>query len=158
MMRKLFRLLRGLAILVGWTFVFIYLTDLLFIVIWNFDFMSSSSWRVMGQYWDNGGIIKSASDVLLFVGLFALPVLWFIGLRYAFKAKYLQLMLSPVKFIYNLFNRSSGSTDSISIRYTKSNEQKVEEIREQLESLKPKKAQSSQGIRSDIKRKISNDL
>mgnify|MGYP003558771857 CR=1 FL=1 len=38
MIRKLFRLLRGLIILVGWTYVFIYLTNLLFVVIWNFDF------------------------------------------------------------------------------------------------------------------------
>ncbi len=158
MIKKIFRLLRGLIILVGWTYVFIYLTNLLFVVIWNFDFMSSSSWRVMEQYWENGGIIKSASDVLLFVGLFALPILWLIGLRRALKAKYLQLIFSPFKFIYNLFNRSSGNTDRISIRYTKSNEQKVEEIRGQLESLKPKKAQSSQGIRSSIKEKISNDL
>ena len=156
-MKKLLHFLRNLIVLIGWTYVFIYLADILFIMIWNFDFTSSSSWQIVSSYWNSGGTIKTTSDILLFAALGLLPIFWLIGLLRVLKIKYLQWFLCPVRLFYNIFNRSS-LPDRIAIRYTKSNEQRAEEIKNELSSLKPSKAESSSNIRSDVKGKISKDL
>lgn len=155
-MKKLLHFLRNLIVLIGWTYVFIYLADALFIMIWNFDFTSSSSWQVVSSYWNRGGTIKTTSDILLFVALGLLPIFWLIGLLRAIKIKYMQWFLWPVKLFYNIFN-GSPLPDRIAIRYTQSSDQRVEEIKNELSSLKPSKAESSSNIRSNIKEKISKD-
>lgn len=157
-MKKIFQFIRGVIILIGWTYVFTYLADVLFVLIWNFDFMSTASWQIVWQYWDNGGIIKSTLDILLFAAIIALPFLWYIGLRRVLKINFISIITSPIKLICDILNHSYNNNKRIVIRYTKSSEQKIEEIKNELASLRPKKAVSSQGIRSNIKEKISNDL
>ncbi len=155
-MRKILRLIRALIIACGWTFLFVYLFQALFVLIWNFDFTSDTSWAIMREYWNHGGIIKSTLDIALFAALALLPILWYIGLRKALKVDYLQLIISP----FNRFRRIAAnktSTERIVIRNIKSGEQRADEIKDELSSLKPEKTQSAQFIRTEIREKRSDD-
>ena len=155
-MKKLFRILRNLMVFVGWTCVFIYLSDILFILIWNFDFLSTGSWAVVSDFWNQGGIIKSASDVILVISLWLLPILWYITLRFALKVNYTNIILFPLHILKSI--KGNPKEERIIIRNIKSNSQRVEEIKTEINSIKAGKNQKTKDIRSDVQRKLFNDL
>ncbi len=156
-MKKILRLIRSLLIITAWTFLFSCVFRALFIAVWNFDFTSDVSWSIMREYWNRGGIIKSPMDIALFVALALLPIFWFIGLRKALKVNYLQFIISPLEGLRRLFNEKSFSNERVVIRNLKSSQQRAEEIKEELTSMKPAKAESSQNIRTQIRKKRSDD-
>lgn len=155
-MKKFLRFIRAMMVACGWTFLFVYLFQALFVLIWNFDFTSDTSWEIMREYWNRGGIIKSPLDIALFAALALLPILWYIGLRKVLKIDYLRLIISP----FDGFRRmvaNKTSTERIVIRNIKSGEQRAEEIKGELSSLKPEKTQNAQFIRTEIREKRSDD-
>ena len=156
-MKKFLLFLRGLLILCLWMFIFAHLANILFIAIWNFNLLSPNSWHVISSYWNGGGIIKSAQDVLLFTAMALLPIFFYIGWRFCLKINYLNLLLSPVYLFYRLINRDTKEIKRIVIHNIKSTEQRAEEIKSEIESLKPSKSESAQQIRTQIQRKIEND-
>lgn len=158
-MKKIFRFFRGTMLLIFWTLLFVYITNALFILFWNFDYIRANSWRIMMEYWNSGGVIKSTSDTILVVSLILLPIAWLLGYRRVLKINYIDLLLKPINFIYNIFNRdTSDDGERVVIRNIKSSSQRAEEIKSELSSLKPKKAKETQDIRYNLKEKVSNDL
>ena len=112
----------------------------------------------MFDYWNSGGVIKTASDVILIISLILLPFLWLWGYRKSLRVRYLQLLLKPVNMVYDLFNRSSDNSDRVVIRNIKSSSQQIEDIKNELNSLKPKKAKETNDIRYNLKEKVTDEL
>lgn len=157
-MKKLLRFFRAIAVMVLWTWVFVYITDAIFILVWNFDYTRTGSWEIMFDYWNSGGVIKTASDVILIISLILVPFLWLWGYRKSLRVNYLQLLLKPVNMVYDLFNRSSDNSDRVVIRNIKSSSQQIEDIKNELNSLKPQKAKETNDIRYNLKEKVTDEL
>lgn len=155
-MKNLSKIIRISLVALFWTWFFVCLSDIFFIAIWKFDFTSAHSWNIVKGFWERGGNIKTYSDVLLFAALLLLPFLWFIGLRCALKLDYARLLFTPINFLYALFDRTS-SNERVVIKATKSTEQQIEEIKNEINSVKPQKNQSTKSIRAAVKEKLSND-
>lgn len=157
-MKYLSKFLHLSLIAVLWTWLFVKITNLLFIEVWNFNFTSTHSWNIVKGFWERGGNIKTTQDILLFVALILLPVFWFIGLRLALKINYINLLFLPFNLVSSLFGLGSKLPERAVIRPTKSTEQQIEEIKTEIASIKPQKNQNTSSIRSAIKEKLSNDL
>lgn len=155
-MKKILHFLSNLFLALLWTWIFVWLTDILFILLWNFDFTSAQSWQIVINYWNNGGVIKTASDITLFIALLLLPLFWYFGWRRLRKVKFLQLAVAPINMLYRLLNSGSDKSERIVIRNIKSSQQRMDDIKSELDGIKPAKNQSSQGIRSNIINKRTN--
>lgn len=158
-MKKLFKFLRRLLVFIGWTWLFTILSNLLIFAIWNFDFMSAHSWNLLSEFWNKGGVIKTTSDVLLLASLFLLPFLWLTGYFLALKINYIQILFIPFELFERLFhNKKDDEPERIVLKNMKSSQQLVEDIKTELESMKPEKAQKAGNIRSEITQKLSKEI
>lgn len=141
-----------------WTWLFVFITNAVFIYIWNFDYTRTTSWTILFDYWNSGGVIKTTSDVILVVSLALLPLLWLFGYIKSLKWNYSNLLLKPINIIYGMFNRDSKDNERVVIRNIKSSSQRIEDIRNELNSLKPQKANETNDIRYNLKEKVTDEL
>lgn len=157
-MKKLLRLIRNLLVLFGWTCIFSVISNTLITLVWNFNFLSVHSWQILSTFWNQGGVIKTSSDILLVSSLILLPFLWLIGFILALKLNYISIFLSPFGFFSRLFGGKDVGSERIVIKNLKSGRQVVEEIKAEIESLKPEKSKEAGNIRSEITKKLSQEI
>jgi hypothetical protein len=71
---------RALNILL-WSLLFLLISRVIFINIWNFDFFRKSHWLYLSNLIDKGWVISSAHDwSFIFTTLFLVPI-WYIGIK-----------------------------------------------------------------------------
>lgn len=157
MISKIFRLARNFFIGLLWSLIFLSLANSILIRFWNFSLFSSQSWGTVNYFWQAGGVIKEAKDYLFIFILFSVPVFCFLGWKYLIKQDYLNLLLFP----YNLYckhnlKKYGSNTGSLSIKAKNTPENNIEAIKEQINSIKPEKAQAVNKIRKQIQKKVNN--
>ncbi len=155
MISKIFRLARNSFIAILWGLVFLSLADSVLIRFWNFSLLSSQSWDTVNYFWQAGGVIKEAKDYLFVFVLFSVPILYFLGWKCLIKQNYLNFLLFP----YNLYYKRSAkkhNTNSISIKAKNLPENNLEAIKEQINSIKPEKAQAVNKIRKQVQKKVNS--
>lgn len=157
-MKKLFRLIRNILILIGWTWIFSAASNALITLVWNFNFMSARSWEILSAFWNQGGVIKTSSDILLLSSLFLLPFLWLIGYILAIKFNYAAILLYPVDLISRLLEQKSDHSERIVLKNLKPSHQIIEDIKTEIDSLKPEKSKEALNIRSKITKKLTQDI
>lgn len=158
-MKKLLKFIRGLLVFIGWTGIFTVFSNILISMIWNFDFMSARSWQLLSEFWNSGGVIKTTSDILLLASLFMLPFLCLVGFILALKINYARILLWPVKLIDSLLNsKSDNEPERVVLKNQKSSQQIIEDIKMEIDSLKPEKAKEAGNIRSEITKKLSEEI
>ena len=153
-MKKIFLVIRNSFIFVIWTIIFVSISNALVKLIWNFDFTSAISWQILSNFWHQGGIIKTTSDVLLITTLIFLPPLWLIGFILSLKLNYLKIITFPIKFIAKIFNTDKNKEpERIVIKNIKSSQQMIDDIKNELDSIKPEKSKEAGNIRSEVTKK-----
>lgn len=156
-MKKLLKFFRNLLILLTWSYVFVYIMRVIFVAIWNFDFLSISSWDVLFDFWNNGGVIKSAVDVLLIFSLIFLPVLWYFSWKIVRKWNYLEIFLFPINLFYKWKDKTVAEHKNLVIRCEKSDEQKIEEIKSRIQSISKEENIQTNNIRQNIIKRRRNE-
>ena len=157
-MKKILRLLRNSVVFICWTILFTFVSNNLMDVVWNFNFMSAQSWQILNHFWNEGGVLKTSSDVLLIITLLLLPFFWFIGFIVSVKLNYLKIIAIPFSFVCRLFNKDDNKEpERIVIKNIKSSQQMIDDIKAEIESIKPEKSKEAGNIRSEItKRREEN--
>ena len=151
---KFFRFLRNLLVFICWTFAFIVLSNFLIKLIWGFDFLSTHSWNVLSVFWNQGGVIKTTSDILLLASLFLLPFLWFTGAILIKRLNFWWLFTLPFRIILKPFIKSDDKTPPhFVIKNMMSSQQQIEDIKTEISSIKPKKSQEADNLRAEISKK-----
>ncbi len=84
-----------------WTLLWTLVSRQIILYIWNFDFVSQAHWKLIAEFWQKNGTIKSFSDYMLFLTLFLVLLLWYKGVKYFYKLDYLRLMLKPFEYFSN---------------------------------------------------------
>ena len=79
------------------------------------------------------------------------------GWKKLLQIKYIPLLLSPI-ILYNrhIINKYGEDSPRIVLRNIKSSQKIIEEIKDQLDSIKPAKTKKSQNIRAEVKKTLSN--
>ena len=101
-------------VLVGsvWSYLYLYASLILTIKIWNFNYLSLKSWRIINSFWNQGGIIKQPGDYGLFAVLLLLIPLWLLGWRYFYKKNFIALLLAPIVWYNKRTIAKYGSNSS----------------------------------------------
>ncbi|MBE6452166.1 MAG: hypothetical protein E7012_01585 [Alphaproteobacteria bacterium] len=119
--------------------------------------MSEHSWQIIRSFWNAGGTIKALSDYVFIIVLLSTPFIWILGLKKLLKIKYISLLLYPLN-LYNryIINKYGSDSSRIVLRNIKSGQKIIEEIKDQLDSIKPEKNKESSNIRAEINKTINN--
>ena len=151
---KILRFLRNLFVFIGWSVVFIVFTNFLIKLVWGFDFLSAHSWNILANFWNQGGVIKTTSDILLVLSLILLPLLWFLGFILAKKLNFWKIFTAPFSFVLKPFAENfSKEPERFVIKNIKSSQQQTEDIKAEISAIKPKKTKEAESIREELSRK-----
>ena len=155
MIKKTLKIFRFAFIGIIWSYIFLLFASNLIFHLWNFNFMSAHSWQTIKSFWNSGGIIKSSNDYIFLGSLLSLPFLWLWGWYYFLKRNYLEILLYPINS-YNryIIQKYGQSSKRIVLRNLKSSQKIIEEIKSQLEAIKPEQNKEVIGIRNKVNQKI----
>ena len=156
MLKKIFRLIRNLFIGLIWIFLYVTIINSELITLWNFNLLSVHSWNTIGYFWDAGGVIKSTKDFLFLFNLALVPILWFWGWRILARQDYISLLLLPYTIYNNYMIKKCGNPSAVSLKNLGVSGNEIEKIKEEIESIKPEKAQEVNEIRREILNKINS--
>lgn len=156
-MKKIIKTFKFAFIGIIWSYLFLLISSNLIFHIWNFNFMNAHSWQVIAHFWNSGGVIKSSADYIFLGTLCSLPLIWIWGWCYFLKVNYLEILLYPINS-YNRYviKKYGQSSKRIVLRNIKSSQKIIEEIKTQLESIKPEKNKEVLSIRNTVNQKIQN--
>jgi len=163
MFKKILKFIKFILVGTAWSYLFIYASVLFTIKIWNFNYLSLKSLRIIGSFWNQGGIIKHPGDYWLFAVLLLLIPLWLLGWRYFYKKNFTAFLLTPIIWYNKRTIAKYGSNSSRIILKNLGTTQKIDP-KEYIESqLKDAKAtienheKASDSLREMLKEKISSD-
>ncbi len=153
-MKKALKILNKLLVLSFWTFIFVSVFNKLIVIIWNFDFLSQRSWQIFHEWFiTNKGVINTKSDVFLLITILLLPILWLTGCFFTTKINFLKLILTMFDKLFD--NSKKFIPERIVLKNIKSEEKELEEIKNEIESFKPKKTSLASSLREELTKKIS---
>lgn len=157
MIIKILKFIRFLIIGTIWSYVFIALSNFMLVYFWNFNLFSTRSWQTISYFWEAGGVIKSAKDYFFLFILFSLPWIWLLGWKKLHKVNFIEILLLPIT-LYNrhIIKKYGHKSAKIMLKNLKSSQQMIEEIKNQLESIKPEKPQEVANIREEIEKQITS--
>ena len=72
--------------------------------------------------------------------------------------QYKEFFLKPIDLIINLFSSSDTDSERLVLKNIKDSEQIIEEIKTEIDSIKPEESKNASDIRSDITQKISAEI
>ena len=153
-MKKFLKNLRNITLLFLWTCLFIFVSKNFALLVWNFNILSQDSWNIISTYWNKGGSFKTAQDLIFLTFLISLPFLYFFGFKRIQKIQFSKLFLSALN---RFFTEKIADPERVVIKGMKTNQQYINDIKSELESIKPEKNKESSEIRSNIIKKISEE-
>ena len=158
MIKKFVYIFRFTIIGILWSYIFLILANYATYNLWNFNFMSSHSWKIIYKFWNAGGVIKNGSDYLFFIFLISLPFIWIFSWRYFLKLNYVNIILYPIN-IYNryIITKYGQENSRIVLKNVKSTQKIIDEIKDKLESIKPEKTKEAANIRTQIIKKLEQN-
>ena len=82
-----------------------YICRELFKFIWNFDIFNRESYRILYDYWENGGVFNTFRDCSLGLFLFLMPVIWLVLSYKLYKYGLVKFLLNPLVKLYRRITR-----------------------------------------------------
>lgn len=160
-MKKFTKMLKVLVVGSIWTCFFVFLANLAMVKLWSFSIISLNDWRIIGNFWDGGGKIKTGRDFLFLFSLLLIIPLWLWGWVRAMKLNYLELLLAPLEK-YNSWVISKYGEDSrvvlknlgTTIKKESAEDILAQRLKEKEEEIDQEKETSK--IRENVFEKISS--
>ena len=154
-MKKILRFIRNIIVFVLWTLFFTCTFKTLILIVWNFDVMSNHSWQTLLSYWNRGGVFKTAPDIILLLLLLLSPFIYIIGFVKVKKINFFNLIAS----FFGMFLKDKiDDPERVVIKGMKTTQQLIEDVKNEIESLKPEKNKEASSIRSNILQKINEEV
>lgn len=162
MFKKILKFLKFIFVGAVWSYFLLSVSLFATIKIWNFNYLSYRSWKIINIFWNEGGSISQPKDYGLFFTLIMLIPLWLLGWRYLYKKNITAFLISPIVW-YN--KRSLAKYDKDIPRIVlknMGNTQKVdpkEVIENKLKHIKTdidNREKTSDHLREQLKEKISS--
>lgn len=154
-MKRIYKIFRTTLIGIIWTYLFLVIANYAMYALWNFNLLSARSWQTISRFWEGGGIINTTADYIFLLMLFVLPFLWILGWFKVLKIDYLSILLYPIN-AYNrhIINKYGHNSSRIVLKNIKSSQKMIEEIKNQIESIKPAKTKEVGNIRAEVQKQL----
>ncbi len=133
--------------------VYANLLDYLFLLFWNFDIFSYSSWQKLSNFWNAGGTFKNPKELsLLFSIIFAIPI-WIVLCILLYKIKYIETIFK----LFRYFNKEETNTEEERIVIKNIGIQNVSQEEAMLTKVKNEQIEthSANKLRNAFLKKIS---
>lgn len=108
-MQKIKKALRYTIIGCGWTFLYLMLIKFLMSYFWHFEIFELKYWKIISTFWQNGGVIDTASEYLFIFMLIAIIPVWIWGWKKANRLSYVKIIFFPVFWYHDYINRKYAS-------------------------------------------------
>lgn len=137
--------------------------SVIFRIIWNFSLLDPNSYRLIAQYWENGGVFNTAKDYSLGFSLLLLPIIWLACSYKIYKYGLIKFLLLPIIKIYNYLTRpKSLEIEHVSIKHLGEKDQTLDEIiadriKKENEKTLGGQSQTIRNLRQQISTKIEEN-
>lgn len=157
-MKKIFKIIRTFLIGIVWSYIYFVIINSLLIIFWNFSIISSSSWKLLNAYWENGGAIKAGKDYLLITILLLYIPVWLWGWRRLTKVRFLNILLAPICWYNAYVIRKYGASKNRILLKNMGRSKKIEEEIEEMSkpAAKVNTDEEANKIRDAIAEKINS--
>lgn len=162
MLKKLLKFSKFLLIGIIWTYLFVYISLMFTVAVWNFNYFSLTDWEIINSYWNQGGSIKTAKDYGLFLSLFLFIPLWLLGWKYLYHRNFIAILLLPITSYNNhMIKKYGADTSRIILKNMGSTAKKIdpeELIESKLKTIKSNMEQqerTSELLREKLKEKFN---
>ena len=146
----------------GWTALYSFVVRNLLLFVWNFDAFNLKYWKIISRFWNDGGIIDTASEYFFIITLLIIIPLWIWGWKKANKLSYVKIFFFPIFWYNDYQNRKySEMPDRIVLKNIGSGKNKKQTAQQAMEEMiagrmprpKDKKDLNSNKIRSNFEQK-----
>lgn len=128
-MKKIGKMIRFLSSSVIVFVVLAYVGQFLFKLLWKFDIFNIQSYRIMYEYWENGGVFNTFRDCSLGVCLILLPIAWLILSYKLYKYGLGKFFGKPFITLYRRLTRPKNmEIEHVSIKNLGSKDKTLDEI------------------------------
>lgn len=155
LLKKLFNLIKNIVAFVIWSLFFVFFFKTLTSVIWNFNILSPRSWETLFSFWNRGGVFKTAPDIVLLFLLLLLPFIYIFGYLKVRKINFLKIIFSTIS---SWFTKEIEDPERVVIKGMKTTKQMIDDVKSEIESLKPDKTTEAGSIRSNIIKKLNKEI
>jgi len=153
-MKKLKNFLRFIFISVLVLIVFIYIGRFLFNVIWDFDILSQSSYQMIADYWNGGGVFNTFRDCSLCAALIAFPLIWLYYSRKLYKYGLKKFFTTPIIKTYRYLTRpKSMEVEHVVVKNMGTKSKSLEDII--ADKIKEQNKNSHNFATRDLRQQIS---
>lgn len=162
-MKKLGKYLRLLVIAIGWTALYSLLVSWIMRYFWHFEVFNPQYWKIISNFWNNGGVIDTASEFMFIIAILLIIPLWIWGWKKANKLSYVKIIFFPVFWYNNYLQKKYADSPAPRIvlknmgggkKKQQTPEQMMEEmISERMPKATEKKDLNSSKIRSNFEQK-----
>ncbi|MDO4161554.1 MAG: hypothetical protein Q4D80_00930 [Pseudomonadota bacterium] len=161
MIKKLLHYICVLAAGSVWSVALLLLYQFVFFYFYQIDIVSPLTYKTIGNFWNNGGILKSG-DLLMIFGMFTYFPVVFIGWKFLAKYSYLKLISKPLSWLSNIgLGKYNGGMPEVNIKNLKVEEKKTIEqlVQERIEQENKKIPKTDTAkFRKEIIEKIENEI
>ncbi len=143
-----------------WTVFVLGTTCFVFRVFWNFDLFSPQGWKIINNWWQNGGNIKTWQDFLFFVILFiVLPIIFF-GIKYGMKIDLMRTFLSPIIYFMNrgldeMPKNVTIKNIDVSLRKISKEEIIDKEVEKRMKAIKEQNTDNNFEVAGEIRKNLA---
>lgn len=160
-MKKIKKMLRFCSISAVVLICWVYLCQIAFKFLWNFEILDQSSYKAVALYWEKGGVFNTFHDISLGGSLILAPVLWLVLSYKLYKYGFWKFVFSLVIKLYNHFNRPKNlEVEHVSIKNIGGKDKTIDEIISEKIEAQGKKTTSvhaAKSIREQIATKIEEN-
>ena len=137
-MKKLSHLFKVIIVGAIWSYVLLLGSEWAMMKFWRFDVLDFKSWKIIADWWNGGGKIKTGRDFLFLFSIAASIVIWLWGWRKACRVKFKNVMLAPLEWLNRQMLKKYSQEERIVIKNIGLKEEKKSEediIKEELKNM-----------------------
>lgn len=83
----------------------IFIFQIIFKLIWHFDILNKKAYRIMSEFWEQGGVYNSFSEWCFLLAFILMPVVWILLSRKIYKFGFWKLIFYPIVWTYHKITR-----------------------------------------------------
>jgi len=162
-MKKIKKLLRLCFISLLILVILLPVCSFLFRLIWNFELLDPKSYSMMADYWEKGGVFKTAKDYTLCFSIILLPIIWLFLSYKLYKYGLIRFLLLPVNKIYHYLSTPKNlEVEHVAIKHLGEKNQTLDEviserIKKENEKTAGGQSQTIKNLRQQISSKIEEN-
>lgn len=128
-MKKIKKFSRFCAISAATIVPVLFICQMIFKLIWHFDILDKKSYKIVAEFWEQGGVYNTFRDWSLGIAFLIIPVIWIMLSRKIYKFGFWKFIFYPIVVIYRRATRpESMEVEHVTIKNLGGKDKTLDEI------------------------------